>query len=72
MRVLAYIHTFNDADVIDRALDALLRQTRPPDAILLVDNASTDGTLDRTFPEQVSLIRNPTNLGSQRRDWHRF
>jgi glycosyltransferase involved in cell wall biosynthesis len=64
MRVLAYIHSFNDGDVIDRALDGVRRQTRPPDAILLVDNASTDGTLDRTFPETVTVIRNPANLGS--------
>jgi rhamnopyranosyl-N-acetylglucosaminyl-diphospho-decaprenol beta-1,3/1,4-galactofuranosyltransferase len=64
MRVMAYVHTFNDADVIDGALHAILHQTRPPDDILLVDNASTDGTLDRIFPQQVNVIRNTTNLGS--------
>src|SRR5437870_2894701 len=63
MRVLAHIHTLNAADVIDRCLDALQRQTRPPDAILIVDNGSTDGTLNRRFPEQVTVIRNPANLG---------
>jgi rhamnopyranosyl-N-acetylglucosaminyl-diphospho-decaprenol beta-1,3/1,4-galactofuranosyltransferase len=63
MRVLAHIHTFNAADVIDQALDAIQRQTRPPDAILIVDNGSTDGTLNRMFPEQVTVIRNPANLG---------
>ncbi len=64
MRVLAHIHTFNDAGFIEQALDALLRQTRPPDAIVIVDNASTDGTLDRTFPEGVAVVRNSTNLGT--------
>jgi rhamnopyranosyl-N-acetylglucosaminyl-diphospho-decaprenol beta-1,3/1,4-galactofuranosyltransferase len=64
MRVLAYIHTFNDADVIDRTLDAVRHQTRPPDALIIVDNASTDGTLNRTFPEQVTVIRNVENLGT--------
>jgi GT2 family glycosyltransferase len=64
MRVLAYIHNFNQADVIDGAIDAVLHQTRRPDGLLLVDNASTDGTLNRAFPEQVSVIRNATNLGS--------
>ncbi len=63
MRVLAHIHTLNEADVIGNTLDALQHQTRPPDAILIVDNGSTDGTLDRTFPEKVSAIRNPANLG---------
>jgi rhamnopyranosyl-N-acetylglucosaminyl-diphospho-decaprenol beta-1,3/1,4-galactofuranosyltransferase len=64
MRILAYIHTFNDADVIEQALEALPRQTRKPDGVILVDNASTDGTLDRTFPDGVTVIRNPTNLGT--------
>jgi rhamnopyranosyl-N-acetylglucosaminyl-diphospho-decaprenol beta-1,3/1,4-galactofuranosyltransferase len=64
MRVLAHIHTFNDADIIDGTLDAVRHQTRPPDAVLIVDNASTDGTLNRTFPEQVSVIRNAANLGT--------
>ncbi len=63
MQVLAHIHTLNAAHVIDRALDAVQRQTRPPDAILIVDNGSTDGTLNRMFPEQVTVIRNPTDLG---------
>ncbi len=64
MRVLAHIHTFNDAAVIEQALDALRRQTRPPDAIVIVDNASTDGTLDRPLPQGVTVIRNSANLGS--------
>src|SRR5216683_2884763 len=64
MKVLAHIHTFNDADIIDRMLDAVQTQTRPPDAVLLVDNASTDGTLDRAFPECVTVIRNSENLGT--------
>src|SRR5436190_957998 len=63
MRVLAHIHTFNDADVIEQVLEALHRQTRSPDAILIVDNASTDGTLDRTFREDVTVIRNSENGG---------
>src|ERR1051326_5108055 len=65
MRILAHIHTFNDAAVIDQALDALERQTRKPDAIIIVDNGSTDRTLDRAFPRCVTaIIRHPTNLGT--------
>lgn len=63
MRVLAHIHTLNAAAVIDRAIDALERQTRPPESIVLVDNGSTDGTLERSFPENLTVIRNPANLG---------
>jgi rhamnopyranosyl-N-acetylglucosaminyl-diphospho-decaprenol beta-1,3/1,4-galactofuranosyltransferase len=64
MRVLAYVTTHNAADVIDRTIDLLCRQTRPPDTILIVDNASTDGTPDRKFPERVRVVRNGANLGT--------
>jgi rhamnopyranosyl-N-acetylglucosaminyl-diphospho-decaprenol beta-1,3/1,4-galactofuranosyltransferase len=64
MRVLAHIHTMNDAGVIEQALAGLKRQTRSPDAILIVDNASADETLDRTFPDNVTVIRNTENLGT--------
>jgi len=64
MRVLAHIHTMNDEAVIEQLLRALLNQTRPPDAILIVDNASTDGTLNRTFPDNCTVIRNEENLGT--------
>ena len=64
VRVLAYVHTFNDADVIDATIAALCAQTYPIQEILLIDNASTDGTLDRAFPAKVSIIRNDRNLGT--------
>ncbi len=64
MRVLAHIHTLNDAAVIEQALAALQRQTRLPDAIIIVDNGSTDATLDRTFPNGVAVVRNSANLGT--------
>ena len=64
MRVLAHVHTMNDAAVIEQALDGLRRQTRPPDALLIVDNASTDATLERTFPDNVTIISNSENLGT--------
>jgi rhamnosyltransferase len=63
MSVLAHIQSFNDVDVIQHLLDALDRQTRRPDAIILVDNASTDGTLDKVCSETVMIIRNSKNLG---------
>jgi GT2 family glycosyltransferase len=54
----------NDAAVIEQLLDGLRRQTGPADAILIVDNASTDATLARTFPENATIIRNSENLGT--------
>jgi rhamnosyltransferase len=63
-KVLAYLHTFNDADVIDGTIEALCRQTYPLPKILLIDNASTDNTLQRPFPDKVTIIRNADNLGT--------
>ena len=64
MKVLGHIHTFNDDDVIDRSLRALLDQTHPVDEVVLVDNASADGTLNRSFPEKVTVIRHQDNRGT--------
>jgi rhamnosyltransferase len=64
MRVLAHIHTFNDADIIDRPIEAVLRQTRPVDGILVVDNGSTDGTLDRPSVKNATVLRHQENLGT--------
>lgn len=66
MRILAHVHTFNDADVIDQIIEAILRQTRPVDGILVVDNASTDGTLARPALKHATLLRHPENLGDER------
>jgi GT2 family glycosyltransferase len=64
MKVLAYVHTYNDDDVIDATIRALCEQTYPIEEILLVDNASTDATLNRTFPGNVTVIENRANLGT--------
>jgi len=63
-RVLAHVHTLNDIDVIDGIIDALRRQTRPIDCILVVDNGSTDGTLNRPSLRYATVIREPVNLGT--------
>src|SRR5205823_5681583 len=55
---------YNAAEVIDGTIHALCEQTYPIPEILLVDNASTDGTLDRTFPSTVTIIKNAQNLGA--------
>jgi len=64
MKLLAYVHTYNDGDVIDATLRALCAQSYPIPEILLIDNASTDDTLDRAFPSKVTIIRNDENLGT--------
>ena len=64
MRVLAHIHTLNDEAVIGQILEGLRRQTRPPDAVIIVDNGSTDATLDREFPSSITVVRHGRNLGT--------
>lgn len=57
---------FNAARVLPRQMEALLRQTSPPQEIIVVDNASTDGTsvmLAERYP-QVTVLRMKENLGA--------
>jgi rhamnopyranosyl-N-acetylglucosaminyl-diphospho-decaprenol beta-1,3/1,4-galactofuranosyltransferase len=46
-KVCAVIVTYNRKDLLRECLNAVLSQTRPPDHVLVVDNASTDGTPER-------------------------
>ena len=64
-RVCAVIVTYNRKDLLRECLNAVLGQTRPPEHVLVVDNASTDGTsemLKEEFP-QVEVLRLPKNQG---------
>ncbi len=64
MRILVHVHTWNDTDVIGAALDAILRQTRAVEEILIVDNGSIDGTAELAYPKIVTVVRHPLNLGT--------
>ncbi|MHB9073704.1 MAG: glycosyltransferase family 2 protein [Desulfobaccales bacterium] len=46
VRVAAVVVTFNRKVLLKECLDGLLAQTRPVDSIILIDNASTDGTYE--------------------------
>jgi GT2 family glycosyltransferase len=64
-RVLAIVVNWNKIDFVRKLLARLQGLRRPPDDIVLVDNASTDGTADmarRDFPA-VHLVCNAENLG---------
>lgn len=45
-RVVAVVVAYNRRDLLREALDALMLQSRPLDAVVVVDNASTDGSAD--------------------------
>ena len=63
--VAVVVVTFNRAELLGRMLDGLAAQSRPPDAVYVVDNASADHTrevLQRTdLP--LRITHSPDNLG---------
>lgn len=64
--VTAFVITCNRKDSLARALRSLLASDYPRLELLVVDNGSTDGTVEilaNDFP-QVGVIRNDTNLGT--------
>ena len=63
------IVNYNGGDYIQAALDALKQQTTPPDEVIVIDNASTDGSpeaLDMTGLANARLVRMDDNLGFAR------
>jgi len=66
MSVASVTTAYNAERILSRQMDALLRQTRPLQEIVVVDNASTDrtaGLLAERYP-QVTILRMPENLGA--------
>ncbi len=64
-RVTAVVVTWNRRDLIVECLDAVLGQSRPPSRVVVVDNASTDGSADLVadrYPS-VEIVRTATNVG---------
>ena len=64
-RVAAIIVNANGGEHLDRALTSLERQTVRPHRIIVVDNASTDGSADGIERRHrgVEVVRSPENLG---------
>lgn len=60
LQISVIVCAWNEAATIGPCLASLLAQRRPPDQIIVVDNASTDGTGDRAaaFPG-VQVVREP-------------
>ena len=54
-RVVAVVVTWNRRELLQEALAALRTQTHPPSAIVVVDNASTDGTTELLTREHADL-----------------
>ena len=63
MRIVAAVVTYNRRELLARCIDYLQRQRRPPDQILVINNASTDGTEEMLKARGVFHITQE-NLGS--------
>ncbi len=65
-RVAVVVVTYNRADLLERMLDGLAAQTRAPDAVIVVDNASADHTrevLGKRDDLPLEAIHLPDNTG---------
>lgn len=66
--VSVIIPAYNAADTLERAIQSVLRQTMPSFEIVVVDDASTDMTLQiahriATEHPRVRVLHNPSNVG---------
>jgi len=64
--VAAVVVTYNRKELLRQCLGGILAQTRPVDAIYVVDNASTDGTdqmIAAEYADRVIYERLPENTG---------
>ena len=60
---------YNHARYLARAIDAIARQSRPPDEIIVVDDGSTDGSRDllaelQTLHSSLIVLSNEQNRGA--------
>jgi GT2 family glycosyltransferase len=66
-KTCAVVVTFNRHDKVTRVIDHLLAQAQRPDQVLVIDNASTDGTPQALAPYEnddlVKVVRLPKNTG---------
>jgi rhamnopyranosyl-N-acetylglucosaminyl-diphospho-decaprenol beta-1,3/1,4-galactofuranosyltransferase len=63
MRILAAIVTYNREALLERCIDHVRAQTRPPEGLIVINNSSTDGTVEMLKRKQVDYVTQP-NVGS--------
>lgn len=63
--VTAVVVSYNRAKLLNECLDAISRQTRPADRVIIIDNASTDGAYDvaRNHSVGAEVVRLDHNVG---------
>ncbi|GAA4298959.1 glycosyltransferase family 2 protein [Nibribacter koreensis] len=63
MKTIAVVVTYNRLELLKRCVQSLKEQTRPVDAILVVNNGSTDGTAAWLSAQDGLLVFTQENLG---------
>lgn len=69
LKVSVALCTFNGADFIEAQLESILKQSRPPDEVIVSDDGSQDDTLaviERVaagVPAPLRVVQNPRRLG---------
>ena len=61
--VTVVIVSYRASAQLPRCLDALRAQTRPPARIVVIDNASNDGSAEIAKAHGAEVVRAPSNLG---------
>ncbi len=56
LRISVVVPSYNDAPMLERCLAALDAQTRKPDEIIVVDNGSTDATVDIALAHGARVV----------------
>lgn len=62
-QVSLYVPAYNAARFLPLCLDAIARQTRPPDEVLVIDDGSSDESAAVAARYPVRVVRHPKNLG---------
>jgi len=81
--ISSVIPAFNSGHTLRRAIESVLKQTRPADEIIVVDDGSSDDTAEQAakFSDQIRLIRQPnagasvarnTGIAAATGDWIAF
>jgi rhamnopyranosyl-N-acetylglucosaminyl-diphospho-decaprenol beta-1,3/1,4-galactofuranosyltransferase len=63
VRILAAIVTYNRAALLERCIDHVRAQTRPPDHLVVVNNSSPDNTVEMLERKGIAYVTQP-NVGS--------
>jgi glycosyltransferase involved in cell wall biosynthesis len=66
-RVSAIIPVRDGEEYVEEAIDSILSQSRPPDQVIVVDDGSSDGTVERVagYGDAVELLRqDPRGVGA--------